>query len=168
MRTLERLATSPITAGIMIFGDILASLVFCAGIACIPLLIAFGTGIGLTTLAVLFLLALLGALCFSDMDLLYSAPRFNAPSDVMMIASLVKFSLVFISGVFIPLADLPAWGRFLAMVSPLTYFMDLTEYLLQGSHYLPVALDVIALPALTALFIAAALAAHKRTLSLKI
>jgi ABC-2 type transport system permease protein len=34
-----------------------------------------------------------------------------------MIASVVKFPVVFISGIFIPLNELPAWGQAIAYIS---------------------------------------------------
>jgi ABC-2 type transport system permease protein len=45
--------------------------------------------------------------------------------------NLVRFPLIFISGVFIPLAVLPAFGQMIAYVSPLTYANDL----IQGGYY---------------------------------
>jgi ABC-2 type transport system permease protein len=41
--------------------------------------------------------------------------------------NVVRFPLIFISGVFIPLATLPAVGQMIAYVSPLTYANDLIQ-----------------------------------------
>ncbi len=86
----------------------------------------------------------------------------------MMISSLVRFPLVFISGIFIPLETMPPWGQIIALFSPLTYFTDLVRYTLQGTSYFPVLWDFIILLVFTVLFFALAVELHKRTMSKRI
>jgi len=68
---------------------------------------------------------------------------------------------VFISGIFIPLAQLPAWGRGIAYISPLTYFTDIARRCIQGQSYLPVALDFLALAGFAVLFLVLAMKLHQ-------
>jgi len=77
---------------------------------------------------------------------------------------MVKFPLVFISGVFIPLKELPEWGRAIAIVSPLTYFTDLARHTIHGNGYYPPILDIIALVIFTILFLTTAIKLHEKTL----
>jgi ABC-2 type transport system permease protein len=98
----------------------------------------------------------------------FSAAPTNTPSNVMMLSSAVKLPLLFISGVFIPLNDLPAWGKTLALLSPLTYFTDAARHLIQGAGYLPLAVDLLSLLAFTALFLAAAAGLHAKTMTRRI
>jgi ABC-2 type transport system permease protein len=85
-----------------------------------------------------------------------------------MIAAVVKFPVVFISGVFIPLDQLPAWGQAVAYISPLTYFTDIARYSIQGRGHLPIAIDLLVLLAFTALFLVVAMKLHQRTMPRRI
>jgi len=80
----------------------------------------------------------------------------------------VKFPIVFISGIFIPLDELPAWGRAISYVSPLTYFTDIARRCIQGQGYLPVAVDLLALLAFAILLMAVAVRFHRRTMPRRI
>jgi ABC-2 type transport system permease protein len=85
-----------------------------------------------------------------------------------MIASVVKFPIVFISGIFIPLDQLPSWGQAVAYISPLTYFTDIARHSIQGQGHLPVAVDLLALLAFTAIFLVVAMKLHQRTMPRRI
>jgi ABC-2 type transport system permease protein len=82
----------------------------------------------------------------------------------MMLSSLIKFPLVFISGIFIPLDQMPSWGLALAVCSPLTYFTDIVRYSFTGSNYFPVPVDITALIVFTVVFTAGTMFLHKRTM----
>jgi ABC-2 type transport system permease protein len=82
-----------------------------------------------------------------------------------MISNLVKFPLIFISGVFIPIWELKDWGRIVASFSPLTYFTDLVGYSTQGISYYSVFVDFVVLTGFTVLFLALAIQIHKKTLA---
>lgn len=162
-RTLERLLVCPITMRTLVAGDMLASLIFTLGIAAVT--VGIGCAAGASPLHPLTLLAgiVLGAVCFSAFGLLLSTPPTNTPSNVMMLSSLIKFPLIFISGVFVPVEELPLWGQALAVCSPLTYFTDIARYALLGTHTFPVIADLAALAGFALLFGAAAMALHERT-----
>ena len=114
---------------------------------------------------VIFALAvILAALCFASLGNVFSIPPTNLPATVNMIASVVKFPVVFISGIFIPLDELPAWGQAIAYISPLTYFTDIARHSIQGQGHLPVFVDLLALLGFTALFLAVAMRLHRRTM----
>jgi ABC-2 type transport system permease protein len=83
----------------------------------------------------------------------------------MMISSMVKFPLVFISGIFIPIGELPAWGKILSSISPLTYFTDLARYSMQGESYHPVELNLVVLVIFAVVFFVTAIKIHERTIS---
>jgi ABC-2 type transport system permease protein len=85
-----------------------------------------------------------------------------------MIASVVKFPVVFISGVFIPLDELPAWGQGIAYISPLTYFTDIARGCIQGQGHLPLAVDFGVLIAFTVLFLLVAMKMHQKTMPRRI
>jgi len=114
---------------------------------------------------VLCLGMILAAFCFSSFGVLLSAyPPTDVPATVMMVSNLVKFPLVFISGVFISMSEMQDWGRIIASFSPLTYFTDITNYCFQGTSYYSVLVDFAVLIGFTLLFLMAAIKIHEKTL----
>jgi ABC-2 type transport system permease protein len=96
--------------------------------------------------------------------MLLAVPPTNVPSNIMMLSSLIKFPLVFISGIFIPLEQMPPWGLAIAVVSPLTYFTDIVRYAFTDIHYFPILIDIAALGGFTLLFTVVTMLLHKRTM----
>jgi ABC-2 type transport system permease protein len=160
-RTLERLAAAPITVPALVFGDVLASFLFGAFV---PVGIGIALGVAITSPAVLIVGILLGALCFASLGVLLAVPPARAPQNIMMLSSLVKFPLIFISGIFIPVESLPVWGQVLAAASPLTYFTDIARYGMGEVNTYPIALDLVVLAGFSLLFLGAAMVLHTRTL----
>ncbi|HZD43586.1 MAG TPA: ABC transporter permease [Methanomicrobiales archaeon] len=163
-KTLERLASSPITIEALVLGDMVASILFGIGITAITIGIGLGLGLPLLNGFSLLIAIVLAAFCFSAIGMLLAVPPTNVPSNIMMLSSLVKFPLVFISGIFVPLEQLPFWGLVLAACSPLTYFADVVRYSFSGAHYFPVLLDLALLAVFMGVFTAGAMYLHKRTM----
>jgi ABC-2 type transport system permease protein len=166
-RTLERLLSTPISIWALLMGDILASFLYGFLISFVPLAIGIIIGVNISNFLVLILAMVLAAFCFSAFSVLLSAyPPTDIPSTVMMISNLVKFPLVFISGVFIPIWEMEEWGRIAASFSPLTYFTDLVNYSTnQGFSYYSVLVDFVILAGFTVLFLVLAVKIHERSLS---
>ena len=82
----------------------------------------------------------------------------------MMLSSLVRFPLVFISGVFVPVEEVPAWGQTIASASPLTYFIDLARYSTTGISYYSLPIDLAVLVVYTLLFLVVSIKLHERFL----
>ncbi|MHA1429850.1 MAG: ABC transporter permease [Candidatus Freyarchaeota archaeon] len=164
MRTLERLVSTPVSVSTIILGDVIASLLFGILISVVPLVVGVVMGATVTSLPILVGGIILAALCFSSLGGLLSTPPSSMPSTIMMLASLLKFPLIFISGIFIPLEQMPGWGQTLALFSPLTYFTDLARYATQGIGYFPVYVDVAVLALFTGIFFFAAVKLHNRNL----
>lgn len=163
-KTLERLASCPVRIETIVLGDMIASILF--GIAITAITIAIGLALGLPLLhgGVLAAAVLLGACCFSAIGMLLAVPPTNVPSNIMMLSSLIKFPLVFISGIFVPLEQLPSWGLALAACSPLTYFADLARYAFTGAAFFPVVADSAVLALFTLVFTAVTMVLHRRTM----
>ena len=164
-RTYERLLTTPVSIFSLLSGDTLAGLLFGMVISAVPLII--GPVFFHTSIHHPFVLLggmLISSLCFSCLGVLLSSPATEAPSQVMMLSSLVRFPLIFISGIFIPLENLPFWGKLAAMISPLTYATDIIRYSLGGSGFYPVFLNIAAILAFSAGFFSFALRFHQKNL----
>jgi ABC-2 type transport system permease protein len=167
-RTLERLMSCPVRIETIIIGDILASFAFGVGISLVPIILGLFLGITISSSLIFAIAVILAALCFASLGTVFSIPPTNLPATVNMIASVVKFPVVFISGIFIPLDELPAWGQAVAYISPLTYFTDIARYSIQGRGHLPVAVNLLVLLAFTALFLVVAMKLHQRTMPRRI
>ena len=167
-KTLERLASCPLTIEAIVLGDMIASLLFGIGITIITILIGLGLGLPLLHGSIMAVAILLAGCCFSSIGMLLATPPTNLPSNIMMLTSLIKFPLVFISGIFVPLQQLPPWGIALSACSPLTYFTDLVRYSFTGEHFFPVITDIAVLGVLMLVFTAGTMYLHKRTMPKRI
>lgn len=125
-KTLERLLCCPVALWTIILGDTLSSFLFGFAISIIPLMLMLMLSIELLNFAILFLGLFVANFCFAALSVLLSAyPPTDIPATAIMLSSLVKFPLVFISGIFIPVDQLPPEGTVVASTSPLTYFTDM-------------------------------------------
>jgi ABC-2 type transport system permease protein len=168
-KTLERLLCCPIAFWAIILGDMLSSFLFGLVISAIPLLLTLAFNVELLNFAALSLGLVIANLCFSALSVLLSAyPPTDIPATSMMLSSLVKFPLVFISGVFIPVEQLPEWGRIVASFSPLTYFADLTRQFTLKIGFYPIAIDFLMILIFTVVFLFAAIKLHEKTLAKRI
>jgi len=167
-RTLERLISAPVAIWTILFGDMLASAMVGVAISIVPILIAVGFGAAITSPAVLVLAIITGSICFATMALLLSIPPVSGPQYTQMLSTLVKFPLLFISGVFIPLSDLPAAAKTIGFISPLTYFTDIARYATGHGNYLPLPIDFLAIIGFTVVFWVAAVKLHGKTLPLRV
>ncbi|MFA5348337.1 MAG: ABC transporter permease, partial [Methanoregula sp.] len=78
--------------------------------------------------------------------------------------NLIRFPLIFISGIFVPLSQMQGWGLALAYCSPLTYLADLFNAAMTGTSVFSPFVDCGVLIALLAGFILAARVIQKRNL----
>lgn len=163
-KTYERLVTSPASLSAILSGDILAGMAFGMVLSLVPLLAALTLTSAQIAQPIALLSGLLfGALAFSGLGVLLAAPATEGPSQVMMLSNLVRLPLIFVSGVFIPLSMMPAWGQRLSPFSPLSYCADLVRVGFGGEPYFSLAVDLMALLGFTALFIVVAHYFHKKT-----
>jgi ABC-2 type transport system permease protein len=86
--------------------------------------------------------------------MLFSTIKAETPPKVMLILNVVRLPILFVSGIFIAIQDMPDWGRVLSVFSPLSYCSDLMYHSLGQSSYFPVWLDFLALAGFGILFYA--------------
>ena len=163
-RTLERLASCPVAVWTILLGDMLASVVFGIVISFVPILVGLITGASIHHPFILAAGVVLAAFCFSSLALIFSCPATSSPATIMMLSSLIKFPLVFISGVFMPVEELPGWAKGIASFSPLTYFTEVARYCMGGTSYYSPFLSLLLLLMVTLVFWGIAVSLHKRTL----
>ena len=81
------------------------------------------------------------------------ASRIRTMQGFHLVMNLVHFPLLFFSGAFFPLADLPVWLYGLALANPLTYAVDLLQlavYADSGSGHVGIGIDLAVLLGLAA------------------
>lgn len=168
-KTLERLISCPVSIWAILLGDIISSFIFGLAISVVPLSFALTFNIGLLNFMMLLSGLALATLCFSALSVLLSAyPPTDIPATALMLSSLVKFPLVFISGIFISIREMPFWGRIIASCSPLTYFTDMARHLISNDGYYNLPLDFSMIAVFTAIFLFAAVKLHEKTLTKRI
>jgi len=167
-RTLERLISAPVAIWTILFGDMLASAMVGIVVSIVPIMIALGFGVTFTNPLMMALAVIVGSVCFATMALLISVPPVSAPQYTQMLSTLIKFPLLFISGVFIPLSSLSPAARAISYISPLTYFTDIARYAAGHGSYLPLYADFLAILAFTFVFWVVAVKLHNKTLPLRL
>ncbi|WAC05285.1 MAG: ABC transporter permease [Methanoregula sp.] len=156
-KTYERLLSYPVTLESIILGDIAAGAFFGLIITTLVWLISsVFLHLAVGNPAILLAALLLGTVTFAALGTLLASPASDTPSNVMMLSSLVRFPLIFISGIFIPVSQMAGWGLILTYISPLTYLVDLFNTGLTGSSAFSPAADCAALIIVIAVFILAA------------
>lgn len=163
-RTYERLLAFPVTVSSIILGDTIAGMIFGLMINMVVLaggLIFLNYDLNILLLGIGLLL---GSFCFSSIGVFLASPSVPNPSHIMMLSSLVRFPLIFISGIFIPLSQLKGIGKVLAYFSPLTYLVDIFNYSFRGESSIPLFIDFLMLLLFSILFVYLSNRIHKRNL----
>ncbi len=163
--THERLLSYPVNIKVILLGDILAGSIFGILLSCVVLIACWSfLPIQIVSLPFVVLSMILGAVTFSSLGVLLSAPATKSPSSIMMLSSLVRFPLIFVSGIFILLEDMQGPMRYLAYVSPLTYLVDSFHVGIGGKNFFGAGIGLIVLFVFSALFFIVALKIHKRNM----
>ncbi len=79
-----------------------------------------------------------------------------------MPSTLLRWGLMFISGVFIPLSEMGTLSRTISYLSPLTYAQDLMLHAVVGSGLINVWVDLIVLMIVSILLLWPSVQLHRR------
>jgi len=153
-QTYDRFLTSPVSLLAILLGKTIAGVVFGIVISIIPILVGvafFGSQIAdIGTLVACMVLSSLG---FSSMGLVFASVPGQTPGQVMMPLNFVRIPLLFISGVYTPVRELPSWGQIGSMLSPLTHTIELARYALGGETFFGPLVNITILSLYTVLFL---------------
>ena len=155
-RTYERLISTPVSIPAILAGDVISGFVFGTCLSVIPVLLGFVlTDVDAVNVPLLIAGIVMGALSFASLGVLLAAPPASSPSNIMLLSNLVRLPLLFVSGIFIPIGQMPVWARWIAPLSPLSYANALIRYAFGHSAFFPVWLSLLMLFLFTlALFLA--------------
>ena len=163
IRTYDRLLAAPMSLITLLLGKTAVGAFFALAVSLVALiagLLIFGVSIAQPGLLAAGLL--LGALAFSTLGLVFGSIPTNNPGDVQMPSTLLRWGLMFISGVFIPLAEMAPAARAVAYLSPLTYAQDLMNQAVRGSGMINPWLDMGVLLLTSILLLWPSIWLHKR------
>lgn len=162
-KTYERLISTPLAQSSILAGDVAGGLLFGVCLSVVP--VALGLALTDASVARPLLLAGgigLGALSFASLGVLLAAPPTSNPSSIMLLSNLVRLPLLFVSGIFLPIAQMPAWARWAAPVSPLSYAGDMIGAGFGRPTHFPLGLSPAALVVFAAVFFYGACRFHRR------
>ena len=166
-RTYDRLFAAPMSLITLLLGKTLVGAFFAVVVSVVPLAVGLlWLHVTVANAGLLAAGAVLASLAFSAFGLVFgSIPTSSATAvgSIMMPSTLVRWPLLFISGIFIPLGEMASWAQALAYLSPLTYAQDLMNHAVLGTGYLNWGLDLALLPILLAVFLLLAVRMHHRS-----
>ena len=161
--TYDRLLVAPMSLITLLLGKTAVGAIFAIAISSIAAIVGtlvFGTQIAQPGLLIAGIL--LGSFSFSTLGIIFGSIPTRNPGDVQMPSTLLRWGLLFISGVFIPLAEMSPIARGVSYVSPLTYAQDLMNYAVLGKGLLNPWLDLGVLLLTAVLFLLPSLKLHQR------
>ena len=161
MRTFDRLLAAPVSLVTILLGKMVVGIFFGLAVSLVPLvlgLVFFHVEIANPPL--LALCFLLSTTAFSTLGLLFASAPGQSVGSILMPSTLLRWPLMFISGVFVPLEEMSPWVRAVSYISPLTYSQDLMNQALLGGGVQSLALDLILLPLFLVLFLIPAMKLH--------
>ena len=129
--TFNLLLTAPISLFAIVLGKALAGFIYgvILSLAYALIMLPFSP---LPNLPLFFVGILFCSFTFSTFGLLLSSPFRDIP-QAMPPATVVRIAMIFISGVFIPLATMPTYLQVVAYALPLTYSVDSLRQAMGGS-----------------------------------
>jgi ABC-2 type transport system permease protein len=154
--SLERLLLAPVRLPALLTGKMLGGMTFGLTVTLAVLFIAliiFGVeGVNWLLLA---LALLLSAAAFAALGAFVSV-AVREVFEAQTLANFIRFPMMFLGGVFVPVASLPDWLQVIARLLPLTYSVEALGAALSGESFTTAALDLIVLAAFTIVLFALA------------
>lgn len=96
-------------------------------------------GIALTPILVIKVVPLLIIISLSLSGLgILVASRMRSQQGFHVVVQLIIFPLIFLSGIFFPVNNVPVWLQIISKVNPLTYGVDAIRQIFLGSDFAPV------------------------------
>jgi len=160
---LERLLLAPLTLPAVLGGKVVGGVLFGLLISGLVLVgVTAGFGLAAWRLGAALLVLLLSMTAFSTLGAFVSV-AVEEVFEAQTLANFFRFPMIFLCGVFVPLADLPPALQVLARLLPLTYSVEALRATLLGTVSAQTVLDLGALAGFTVLlFILATLILQRR------
>ncbi|MBN1584107.1 MAG: ABC transporter permease, partial [Anaerolineae bacterium] len=133
-------------------GKLLGGMVFGLVTTAVVLVIALlWFGVVHVNWLLLILTMILAASAFAALGVLISV-SVKEVFEAQTLANAFRFPMMFLGGVFVPVASLPLWLQIVARALPLTYAVEALRTALNGGDLAWAALDLLILAVFTAVF----------------
>ncbi len=143
--SLERLFLAPLRLPALLAGKLLGGMAFGLTVTLVVLVVSLAVfGAGGTNWLLLVLALLLSATAFSAMGA-YVSVAVREVFEAQTLANFIRFPMMFLGGVFVPLEAMPGWLQVLARFFPLTYSVEALRAALAGGAWSAAWLDLGAL-----------------------
>ena len=143
--SLERLLLAPVRLPALLAGKLLGGMTFGLTVTLVVLVISLAIfGSSGTDWLMLILALLLSATAFSAMGAFVSV-AVKEIFEAQTLANFIRFPMMFLGGVFVPLDSMPDWLQAFARLFPLTYSVEALRAALFGGSWATAALDLGAL-----------------------
>ena len=162
--TYDRLLAAPMSLPTLLLSKTVMGTFFAVLVAMVSILagvLVFGVQIVQPWLLVVSVL--LGSFVFSAFGLIFGSIPTRNPGDVQMPSTILRWALLFVSGIFVSLDKMAPVARALAYISPLTYAQDLMSHAVVGQGVLSLWLDLAVLILMGILFLLPSFWLHKRS-----
>ena len=143
--SLERLLLAPLRQPALLAGKLLGGMTFGLAVTLVVLVVSlaiFGAA-GINWL-MLFLALLLSATAFSGLGAFISV-AVREIFEAQTLANFIRFPMMFLGGVFVPVDSLPPGLQAIARLLPLTYSVEALRAALSGGPWTIAALDLVVL-----------------------
>jgi ABC-2 type transport system permease protein len=148
----------------LLLGKVAVGAFFAIGVSAVALIAGVGVfGASVARPWLLIAGVVLSSFSFSALGLIFGSIPTRNPGDVQMPSTLLRWGLLFISGVFVPLAEMGLVGRTVAYLSPLTYAQDLMNHAVLDAGLLSPVVDLLVLLVGGALFLVPSILMHRRS-----
>ncbi len=149
--SLERLVLAPIRLPALLAGKLLGGMVFGLTVTAAVLVISLPLfGIEVANWPLLGLGLLLSSAAFSALGAFVSV-AVKEVFEAQTLANALRFPMIFLGGVFVPVASLPPWLQAIARALPLTYSVEVLQAALQGEGVQHAAVDLAVLAGFAAI-----------------
>ena len=161
--TYDRLLAAPMSLLTLLLGKIAVGAFFAivvSSIAAIVGILFLDASIAQPALMIAGII--IGSFTFSTMGLIFGSIPTRNPGDVQMPSTLIRWVLLFVSGVFVPLSEMSTVARGISYISPLTYAQDLMNHAVLGAGELALWLNLSILFLSGVIFLLPSIKLHKR------
>jgi ABC-2 type transport system permease protein len=144
-RSFDRLLLAPISTELLVFSKISGAVIFGIINSFIPILISV---LYFKSLVANWYLLFVGIIFLSIVSTLLGLSIAVSAKEVFeaqTFSNFFRFPMIFLCGLFIPLASLPIYIRPLSFILPITYGVDILKYSISRTNYLFIWLDIIVL-----------------------
>jgi len=161
MQTFDRFLSAPVSLWTVLLGKTVAGFIYGIGISIIPMAVStVFLGSEVTSLTALAAGMILSAFGFAAMGIMFASLPGQGPGQVLMPLNFVRIPLLFVSGIFIPVKDLPLWAQIASMFSPLTHTIELIRLGFGGENFFGSSVNVSVLAIYFAVFVLVGIRFH--------